>query len=107
MLHLTENREMLIRRASEQEAFARTVEHRQLYITNESAMIGNSSTLLRRNNSQPRNSQNSRLQAVLDKIGRVTGIDVFKSAGRLMTEIQSTVSTTGKSEVLGADITRN
>ena len=27
MLHLTQNREMLIRRVSEQAAFARTVEH--------------------------------------------------------------------------------
>ena len=42
LLQLTENRETLIRRASEQAAIARTVANWQLYITNESGMEGNS-----------------------------------------------------------------
>ena len=46
LLQLTENHETLIRRASEQAAFARKVENRQFYIISESVMDGNSSTLL-------------------------------------------------------------
>ena len=57
LLQLTENLETLIRRASEQTAFARTAEHGQVHITNESVMDGNSSTPLRRESSESRNPQ--------------------------------------------------
>ena len=61
------------------------MENGQGYITNEYVLGGNSSILLCR---EPRNSQSSRLQAVLTdhvKIGPVTGIEGFKYAGtRLM-----------------------
>ena len=43
MLQLRENRETLIRRASEQAASVRTAENGQFFITNESVMDGNSS----------------------------------------------------------------
>ena len=44
VLRLTENRETLMHRASEQAAFARTLEKGEFYITNKSVMDGNSST---------------------------------------------------------------
>ena len=89
MLKLTANRETLIRRASEQAEFARTVHIGQLYITNESVMDG-------KQYSGPRDSRNSRRQAILNdhvKIGPVTGIDVFESAGTLVFKSTSTVTT--------------
>ena len=49
---LTENRETLIRKASEQAAFARTVENGQFYITDESVMDGNSCTFFNAENTQ-------------------------------------------------------
>ena len=52
---------------------------------------GNSSTLPCREYSEPRNSQGSRLQAVLTdhvKMGPVTRIEVFKFAGTLVIEVQ-------------------
>ena len=58
LLQLTENHEKLIHKASERAEFARTVENRQFYITNESfVMDENSSTLLCREYSDQRNSQ--------------------------------------------------
>ena len=45
MLKLTENREALMHRVSEQAAFARTVEIGQFHTRNESGMDGNSSAL--------------------------------------------------------------
>ena len=110
MLQLTENRETVIRKAFEQASFARAVENRQFYNTNESVMDGNSSTLLCRENSEPINSQSSRLQAVVTdhvKIGAVTGhesIQICRNFGDWST---STVTTTRKFDVLGANITRN
>ena len=59
--------------------------------TNESVMDGHSYTLLCREYSGPRNSQNSRLQAVLNdlvEMGPVTGIEVFNSAETLVIEVQ-------------------
>ena len=91
LLQLTENLETLIRRASEQTAFARTVEHGQVYITNESVMDGNSSTPLYIESSESRNPQCSRLQGVLTshvKIGSVTGFEYFNYAGTLVIEVQ-------------------
>ena len=78
-----ENHETMIRKASEQAVFARAVENGQFYITNEFVMNGNSCTPLCREYSEPRNSQSSRLQAVLTnhvKIGPVARIEVIKSA---------------------------
>ena len=60
-----ENHETMIRKASEQAVLARAVENGQFYITNEFVMNGNSCTPLCREYSEPRNSQSSRLQAVL------------------------------------------
>ena len=54
-------------------------------------MDGNKSVLLCRDYSGPRNSQNSRLQAILNdhvKIGPVTGFEVFVSSGTLVKEVQ-------------------
>ena len=48
MLYLTENREMLIRSASEQASCTRTVEIGQFYVTNEFVWEGNRSTFLMR-----------------------------------------------------------
>ena len=110
MLQLTENQETLIRKASEQAAYARNVENGQFYITKESVMDGHSSTLLCREDSEPGNSQSSRLQAFLTdhaKIGPVTGIEVFKSAGTFGVWSTSTVTTTSKFEALGANIAIN
>ena len=66
MLKLTANRETLMHRASEEAAFAWTVAIGQFYITNESVMDGCSSTPLFTEFSEPRNSQNSRGQAILN-----------------------------------------
>ena len=88
---LTENHETLIRRASEQAADARSVESGQLDITNDSVMDGNSSAPLCREYSEPRWSQNAREQTVLTnhvKIGPVTGIELLKSAGTYVIEVQ-------------------
>ena len=52
MLKLTANRETLIHRASEQGAFARTVEIGQFKITKESAVDGNSSIFLKNTEGQ-------------------------------------------------------
>ena len=56
MLQLTENRETLIQKASEQAAVVRTIENEQFYSTNESVKYGNSSILFCRECSEPRNS---------------------------------------------------
>ena len=91
LLLVTENRETLIHRASELAAFSRKVENGQLFVTNESVTDGNSSAPSCRECSGPRSSQNPRLQAILDdhfKFGPVTGIEVFKSAGTLVAEVQ-------------------
>ena len=91
MLKLTANRETLVRRTSEQAVFAGTVDIGQFFITNDSVVDGNSSTLLCREFSEPRNSQTSRFQAVLIahvKIGPVTDIEVSESAGALANEAQ-------------------
>ena len=64
MLKLTANREPLTHKASEQAQFARTVDIRQFYITNDSVVDGNSSTPLCTEFSELRNSRNSRLQAI-------------------------------------------
>ena len=90
-VQLTEKHETMIRKASDQAAFARTVENVQFHITNESAMDGNSSTPSCREGVEPKNSQRTRLQAVLTddvKIGPATGIEVFKSAGTLVFGVQ-------------------
>ena len=79
----TENHETMIRKASEQAVFARAVENGQFYITVEFVTNGNSCTPLCREYSEPRNSQSSRLHAVLKKhvkIGPVARIEVIKSA---------------------------
>ena len=86
----TENRETLIRRGSEQAAFARMVEKGQLCITSESVKDGNGSTTLCREYSEPRKSQTSRLQASLNdhvKLGAVTGVEAFISTRILFTEV--------------------
>ena len=78
-LQLAENRETLIRRASEQAAFARTVENEHFYITKESVMDANNDIPLCREFSEPRISQISNLQSVLNdhvQIGPVTGIEL-------------------------------
>ena len=57
------------------------------------------------NKSTPRNSQNSRFQAILNdrvKIGPASGIEVFEPAGILGYRSASTVTTTMKIEVMGA-----
>ena len=87
--------------------FARTVENRKFHNTLVSFMEGNGSTPVCREYSEPRNSQCSRIQAILIdhvKIGPVTGIEVFRSAGTLVIEVQSTVTITSEKEVLGANI---
>ena len=90
LLQLTENHETLIRKASEHAVFATTVENNSKSPMNplwtETVLL-----LLCREYSEPRKSQNSRLQAVLTdhvKIGPVTGIEVLKSAGTLVIEVQ-------------------
>ena len=93
LLQLAANHETLIRRASEQAACARTVESGQFHITNESVMDGNSSTLFFFAKKTPGHGmlKNSRLQAILDghvKIGPLTEIEVFASAGALVREVQ-------------------
>ena len=91
MLQLTENHETLIRRASEQAEFARTMEIGQFHITNESVTDGNGSCPLCREDSDPRNSRYSRCLAILHdhvEIGPVTEIEVFESAGALVLEVQ-------------------
>ena len=78
-LQLAENRETLIRRASEQAAFARTVENEHFYITEESVMDANNDIPLCREFSEPGISQISNLQSVLNdhvQIGPVTGIEL-------------------------------
>ena len=57
MQQLTANRETLIRRASEQASFARTLENGQFYITNQAVLEGNSSTLLCTEHTDPMNFQ--------------------------------------------------
>ena len=66
VVQLTENGETLIQRASEQTAFARTVNVGQFCVSIESVMDGNSSASLCREYAEPKNSQNSRLQSVLN-----------------------------------------
>ena len=61
MLHLTENRETLIRRASEQASCTRTVEIGQFYVTNESVRKGNRSIF-----SYAENAQNHRIFTIGD-----------------------------------------
>ena len=80
VLQITEHHETLFDGSSEPAAF-----------TNESGMDGNSSALLCRGLSESRNSPNSRLQADRDdhvKVRAVTVIEVFKSAGTLVIEVQ-------------------
>ena len=60
MLQLTENHEMLIRRATEQAEFARTMEIGLFFVTNVSVTDGNGSSPLCREDSDPRNSRYSR-----------------------------------------------
>ena len=87
----TANRETLSHRASEQAEIASKVDFGQSDITNDSAVDGNSSASSCREHPVPRNSQNSRLRAILIdhvKIGLVTEIEVFKSAGALVKEVQ-------------------
>ena len=101
MLKLTANREPLTHKASEQAQFARTVDIRQCYITNDSVVDGNSSTplcteysndfVVDGNCSTPlcteyselRNSQNSRLQAISNhmKIGPTSEIEYSNLQG--------------------------
>ena len=91
MLKLTANREMLFHRASEQAECAGTAEIGQFYIKSESVVDGNSCTRVCRKYSQARDSQYSRIQAILNdhvNIGPVTEIEVFESAGALVTEVQ-------------------
>ena len=52
MLYLTENREMLIRSASEQVSCTRTVEIGQFYVINEFVWEGNRSTFIYAENTQ-------------------------------------------------------
>ena len=69
-------------------------------------MDGNSSTPRRREYSEPRNSQNSTLRAMLIdhvKIGPVTEIDVCESAGALVKEVQVA---SRNMKILGAYLTR-
>ena len=73
-------------------------------------MDGNSSTPVCREQSEPRNSQCSGLKAVLTdlvKIGPVTGIEVFKSAGTFDVVAQIPSQQPGNSEVWEANITEN
>ena len=91
MLKLSVNHETLIHMSSEQAQCARTVDIGQLYITKDSVVDGNSSTLVCREYSEPRNSQHSRLRTPFIahvKIGLVTGIEVFESAGALVLEVE-------------------
>ena len=90
LLQLTENHETLIRKASEHAVFVTTVENNSKSPMNpswtETVLL-----LCCREYSEPRKSQNSRLQAVLTdhvKIGPATGIEVSKSAGTLVIEVQ-------------------
>ena len=88
--NVTENRETLIRRASEQASLVRIVENEQFYITKESVMDGSTSAPVRWEKTGPRNSQHLRLQAFLNdhvKIGPVTGIEDSKSAGTLVIQV--------------------
>ena len=78
----------------------RTVDNGQSYTTNESVVDGNSSTPLCRECSEPKNSLVVRVQAVDDhgKIRPVNGIEVFKSAGTLVIEVQVPSQQPGSSE---------
>ena len=110
MLKLIANRETLVRRASEQAEFARTVEIGHFYTIDESVVDGNSSGPSRREYPRPRNSRNSTLQAIPNdpvKIGPVTGIKALESAGTLFFSSTSTNTTTRTFEVSGANITMN
>ena len=87
MLQFTQNHETLIRKASEQAVFARTVGY--FYIN----LIWIETALLfqAENPKKQEILKSSRLKAVLTdhvKIGPVTGIEVFKSAGTLVIEVQ-------------------
>ena len=110
MVQPTENREALIHRASEQGAIARTVENGRFCTSNESGVNGNSSTPLCRDFSEPRDSRNSRLQAVLPRSredrtsDRNQSVQIFRNFGD---RNASTVTTTRKFEVLGVKITGN
>ena len=67
------------------------MENGHKYIAYECVWDGNSSTPFCRECSEPWTSQNLRLQAVVTdhvKIGPVTEIEVFKSAGIWVTEVQ-------------------
>ena len=91
LLQYMENRETMVRKVSEQAAYAKTVENGPLYKPNDSVMERNSSTLLCRDHPEQRNSQSSRLQAVLTdhvKVGPEIGIEVFKYAGTLVIEVR-------------------
>ena len=73
-------------------------------------MDGNSSTPVCREYSEPRNSQCSGSQAVLTdlvKIGPVTGIEVFKSAGTFDVVAQVPSQQPGNYEVWEENITEN
>ena len=101
LLLLTASHETLIRKPSEQAAFARKVEKGHFYITNEAVMDGHSSALLCREFSERSNSQSSKLQPVLSdhvRIGPVTGIKVFKSV-TFCERSTSTVTATRQSEL--------
>ena len=91
LLQLTENRETPIRETSEQAAFARTVEIGQFYIANESVMDGNSSTLIcivvLRTTEFSKFEISKQFLLIMLKIGPVTGIEEFKSAGTLVIEV--------------------
>ena len=100
MLKLTANLETLIPRASEQAEFSRTLEIGH-FITNESVIDGNSSTLFCREYSEPRNVLKFEITSILNdhvKIGPVTEIEVFESAGTLVKEVQAPSRQPGNSK---------
>ena len=73
----------------------------QLFITNESAVDGNSSALSSKEYSGPRNFSKFNIQEIINdhvKIGPVTDIEVFESAETLVLEVQVPSSQRGNSQ---------
>ena len=94
--HVTENREVLFRRASEQASCAT--------IPMNLSWLPTAPLLVCTEYSEPKDSKHSRLQSVLEhsvKIGPVSGIEVFKSAGTLVIEVQVPSSQPGNPKSWG------
>ena len=109
-MKLIANRKPLIDSASEQAVFfARTVDIGQFFVTNDDVVDGNCCSPICSEYSELRNSQISRLRAILIdhvEIGTVTEIEVFESAGPLIIEVRVPSRETGTVKSWGTYLAR-